>query len=341
MNEPTDAYRRVALAFDHQEPDRVPLWGIIENRPLYEHVLGPGHVGPAAQVSLDDKCRLHAQVYRSLGIDITRAHLWPPDPGPQERVNWRQHTLRADQIEHFQPALPDEAARDEEVAVRRQIVRTDRPHTVFAPSLRGCLCPVFEQMGLEEFSYACADSPAQVERLMHVYAGYYRSLAQRYAACAEARYVAVCDDLAFKGGLMFPPAWMRRVWLPIFRQIIEPLKAAGIKVIFHSDGNMEALIEDLIGIGVDAINPLEPLAGMDLAALKRRYGRAVTLIGGVDCSQLLPFGTPGAIRDEVRRLLDIGAPGGGFIIGDSSQILPMTPVENVLAFYQTVHEYRG
>jgi uroporphyrinogen decarboxylase len=196
-------------------------------------------------------------------------------------------------------------------------------------------------MGLEEFSYACADSPAQVERLMHVYVEYYRSLAQRYAACAEVRYVAVCDDLAFKGGLLFPPAWMRRAWLPIFEQIVKPLKAAGIKVIFHSDGNMEALIEDLIGIGVDAINPLEPLAGMDLAALKLRYGRDVTLIGGVDCSQLLPFGTPGQIRDEVRRLLDIGAPGGGFIIGDSSQVLPMTPVENVLAFYQTVHEYRG
>jgi len=62
----------------------------------------------------------------------------------------------------------------------------------------------------------------------------------------------------------------------------------------------------------------------------------VTLIGGVDCSQLLPFGTPQKIRDEVRRLLDIGAPGGGFIIGDSSSVAPNTPVKNLLAFYETV-----
>jgi uroporphyrinogen decarboxylase len=99
------------------------------------------------------------------------------------------------------------------------------------------------------------------------------------------------------------------------------------------------LIPDLIEAGIDAINPLEPLAGMDLAELKKQYGKDVTLIGGVDCSQLLPFGKPQEIRDEVKRLLDIGAPGGGFIVGDSSCILPDTPVENVLAFYETVHEY--
>ena len=96
---------------------------------------------------------------------------------------------------------------------------------------------------------------------------------------------------------------------------------------------------DLIELGIDGLNPLEPLAGMDLKALKARYGRDLTLIGGVDCARLLPFGRPEQIRDEVRRILDIGAPGGGFVIGDSSQIMPDTPLENILAFYETVHEF--
>jgi uroporphyrinogen decarboxylase len=80
---------------------------------------------------------------------------------------------------------------------------------------------------------------------------------------------------------------------------------------------------------------------MDIGVVKRRFGKDLTLIGGVDCSELLPRRTPARIRDEVRKVLDIGSPGGGFVIADTSQIAPDTPVENVLAFYQTVHEYRG
>jgi uroporphyrinogen decarboxylase len=181
------------------------------------------------------------------------------------------------------------------------------------------------------------DHPGQVERLMEAYCDYDLSLAQRYAGRSKVQYVAICDDMAFKGGLVFPPDWMRKHWKARMARIIAPLKKRGIKVVFHSDGNTEAIIPDLIEIGFDAINPLEPLAGMELAHLKRTFGKDVTLIGGVDCAQLLTFEKPDKVRDEVRRLLDIGAPGGGFIIGDSSAITPNTPLENVLAFYETVH----
>ena len=332
--------QRVADAFAHREGDRVPLWGIIQSRPVYEHVLGAGRVGDADEVALEDKLSLHSEVFRQLGIDVTRAQLWPPDCGApaEEATVWQERRTTAADVCSYVPDFPDDAGRDENVAIHCRQVEANRPHTVFAPTLRGMFCPVFEQMGLEEFSYACQDSPGQVERLMDAHLEYGLSLATRYAARDEVEYVAVCDDVAYKGGLMFPPAWMRQRWLPRLVQLIAPLKARGIRVIFHSDGNVGQIIPDLIGIGVDGLNPLEPLAGMDLRRLKADYGRDITLVGGVDCSQLLTFGRPTEVRDEVRRLLDVAAPGGGFIIGDSSQIMPTTPLENVLAFYETVHE---
>ncbi len=337
------ACRRVEDSFNHRQPDRVPLWGIIQNRAVYEHVLGSDSVGDAEQVGLDEKLGLHAEVYRVLGIDITRAQLWPPDRNatPETATVWQRRATTAAGIGSYCPDFPGQAACDEDVAVRCRQIEINRPHTVFAPSLRGVFCPVFEQMGLEEFSYACRDSPAEVERLMEAHLEYELSLVRRYLACPSVRYAAVCDDVAFKSGLIFPPEWMRRHWLGRLARLVEPLKAAGVRVIFHSDGNVGQIIPDLIDIGIDGLNPLEPLAGMDLRRLKADYGKVLTLIGGVDCAQLLTFGRPVQIRDEVCRLLDIGAPGGGFIIGDSSQIMPTTPLENVLAFYQTVHESGG
>jgi uroporphyrinogen decarboxylase len=336
------AYDRVDAAFGHREAGRVPLWATIQNRPLYEHVLGPSRVGRIHEVSLDDKIQLHAEVYRVLGIDMSRAHIWPPDPGAVvDGVSTapKRHTTAA-RIAGYTPPLPSDTERDQIVQTYLRVLRADRPATVFAPTIRGCFCPVYERMGLEEFSYACADSPEQVERVMDVHAAYARSMAERWAKHAdEVKYVAICDDMAYKGGLIASPAWMRRMWKPRFAGVLEPLLKAGIRVIFHSDGDITEIIPTLIEMGISAINPLEVAAGMDLQQVKRQFGKDLTLIGGVDCSQLLPRGTPAEIRDQVRKVLDIGSAGGGFIIADTSQITPDTPVENVLAFYQTVHEH--
>lgn len=109
---------------------------------------------------------------------------------------------------------------------------------------------------------------------------------------------------------------------------------AGIKVIFHSDGNLWQILDDLLNAGIDGLNPIEPLAGMDLGKLKRRYGKRLVLVGGIDCSVLLPLGTPEQIHNAVKEAIRVAAPGGGFFIGSSSEITPSTPLENVLAFFE-------
>ncbi len=111
-----------------------------------------------------------------------------------------------------------------------------------------------------------------------------------------------------------------------------------MKVIYHSDGYVISVLDDMIDAGIDGLNPIEPLAGMDIGYLKKHYGKRLVLTGNLDCSQLLPLGTPEEVREGTRALLRTASPGGGHFIGSSSEITPATPVENILAFCETVHE---
>ena len=99
------------------------------------------------------------------------------------------------------------------------------------------------------------------------------------------------------------------------------------------------ITNDLLHVGVDGLNPIEPLAGMDLGVLKQHYGKNLILVVGIDCSQLLPLGTPDQIREATKESLRVAAPGGGFFIGSSIEIVTATPLENILVLYNACHEF--
>jgi len=102
-----------------------------------------------------------------------------------------------------------------------------------------------------------------------------------------------------------------------------------------------ALIEDFIDAGFDILNPVQcSAAGMDPVTLKERYGeRIVFWGGGVDTQRTLPFGTPEEVRYEVRERIRALAPGGGYVFNPIHNVQPGTPVENLLAMFEALHEY--
>jgi len=194
-------------------------------------------------------------------------------------------------------------------------------------------------MGQTLFSYAIYDAPAEVERLLEANT----ESAVRFArAAADARLCPIYfigDDIAYKNRLLFSPKFLRRTFIRSLARTIAPLKAAGIKVIFHSDGYVMDLLHDMIDAGIDGLNPIEPIAGMDIGEIKRRYGRNLVLVGNVDCSQVLPFGSVDDVVAATKACIRAASPGGGHFIGSSSEIVPATPLENVLAFYEACHTY--
>ncbi|MDZ7386635.1 MAG: uroporphyrinogen decarboxylase family protein, partial [candidate division KSB1 bacterium] len=95
----------------------------------------------------------------------------------------------------------------------------------------------------------------------------------------------------------------------------------------------------MLECGFDGIHSIEPVAGMDIGELKRKYGTQITLCGNVDCAELLSYGTPAQVKEATRQVIRTAAPGGGFILASSNCIHSQVPVENLMAMLEAAEEY--
>ncbi|MCC7359084.1 MAG: hypothetical protein IT317_06390 [Anaerolineales bacterium] len=150
----------------------------------------------------------------------------------------------------------------------------------------------------------------------------------------------VTDDLGMQTGLLISPAVFERFYRPFMQRAIDLAHSYGLTVFHHDDGDLRGLLPQLTQMGIDVLNPIQWRCGdWDLAALKAQYGGQVCFHGGVDNQHTLPFGTPDEVRAEVRRLkATLGADGTGYIIAPCHNLQGITPVENILALYETAHE---
>lgn len=135
------------------------------------------------------------------------------------------------------------------------------------------------------------------------------------------------DDIGSNQGPVFSPRTFEQVFLPCYRRMISTYRQAGARiVIFHSDGNIESVLDMLVDAGINAINPLEYKAGMDAVRLRQRYGRRLAFIGGLDNAHILRAGSRSEIEAHVLRL--IGVAGEGGVVAGSHSIGADVPVEN-------------
>jgi uroporphyrinogen decarboxylase len=143
------------------------------------------------------------------------------------------------------------------------------------------------------------------------------------------------DDVGIQSGLMLSPDMWRRCLKPRIGEVFALIRAHGKRVRYHSCGGVRDILPDLIDLGLDILNPVQPLAeGMDPIGLKRDFGRHITLHGGIDMQELLPHATETRVREETRRLLGALNDGGGWIACASHNLQPDTPPANIVAMYE-------
>ena len=139
--------------------------------------------------------------------------------------------------------------------------------------------------------------------------------------------LAIYDDMAYNDSLMFSPRTYEDIFQPAIKRMVQAAKDAGARfVMFHSDGNIADALDGLIDAGVDAINPVEPRAGLDVVKLKEKYGTKLAFVGGLCNSLILPKGTPDEVRAHAEYCLR-AAEGGGYVMGCHS-VGPDIPVRN-------------
>jgi hypothetical protein len=167
----------------------------------------------------------------------------------------------------------------------------------------------------------------------------YASWVQQYfdaLAEADVPVVMVHDDIVWAAGAIFRPAWYREYVFPNYRKYFAPLLESGKRIMFCSDGDLDAFVDDIADAGVHGF-VFEPLT--DLAAIVERYGQTHVIVGNVDTRVLLT-GSRAAIRAEVERCLSLGRACPGYFLAVGNHIPPNTPVENAL-YYNQVYEELG
>jgi uroporphyrinogen decarboxylase len=161
----------------------------------------------------------------------------------------------------------------------------------------------------------------------------------RRAIRAGAEVIVLGDDYAHNFGPMMSPALFDHFILPRLTRMIDLIHEEGALAIKHSDGNMYPLLESIVASGADALNPIEPVAGMDLATTKRLLRGRMAMVGNVDCGKLLSHGTPQQVRETVRRCILDGAPGGGYLLSSSNSIHSSVNPRNLVAMVEAAVEF--
>lgn len=335
---------RVAAALDFREPDRVPhfnyYWGAFAER--WRRLRGLPTDPAREQDDIADDPELDAYYDIDLYVAIADETPWPRRAQLVTRDG--EHILRRDGwgrlihervgarfYETLELPLADKAALDrllfdapeagerytgflQQIALRRA---QPSPPYIFAkvggPYLRSSFL-----RGEAEWLMDLASDPGFVDALATRVADHLIAVGIESLRRGGLDAIAIYDDIAGNHGLLMGPRLYRRYFLPQMARMVVAFKRGGArKVMFHSDGDIRAVLDDLVDVGIDAINPIEPRAGMDVVALREKYGRRLALVGGLCNSRILPQGTPDEVRCHILHVLQAGR-GGGLVIGAHS-----------------------
>jgi hypothetical protein len=367
--EKLDSSERIVRTFDGRPLDRLPVFDIIHNVDFIEYVSGE-------EVTPDNAEDVTCKAVRKT-LDLVRHFCIPADLEPyieededgfQYRVEWWTKEIKYRPIksmgdvialvnkdieaiyrcldqqkfchqakEHLQLFgewydYPEEVNRHFESVVGKM-----GDTMMIAPETVPGLYTAMNRYGLDWFVYLYYDHPDLALQYYDALIDHELFRIDSFAPTNLSRVALISDAFAFNTGLIWPPDFISTVIYPRVKKCIERWKQYGYYVIFHSDGNKWPVIQDLIDMGSDSINPCEPLATMDVKRFRREYPD--TVIGSmIDCQDLLAFGTPDEIRSKtVQAIEDSG--GARTLIGSTSEIHPEIPVGNALAMYEVARNY--
>jgi uroporphyrinogen decarboxylase len=344
---------RVSAAFAFEEPDHVPAWlgAAPETRELLVERLGLDS-DEALSVELGDDFRRVYASYDGPAELAPEANLAPGStyrtPFGVERHGYgygmpREHPLAGASLEQIHSyRWPDPAWMDVS-AIRTEIERWDGRYAILGGDWSPFWHDAFDLLDMENLVLQMYEQPELVDALLTHIVDYYAGVSQRIFDAAGDRMdiFFIGNDFGSMNGPLMSEAMFRRFYLPHLQRLVDLGHDYGLKVMMHCCGGFAPLIPSMIEIGLDGLQALQPsAAGMDPAELKAEFGGKIVLNGCIDTQFVLIQGTPDLVRAKTRETLEVMMPGGGYIASPSHDyVLPETPLENIIALYETVREY--
>jgi hypothetical protein len=342
-----------------QENDRVPIaGGFICKASFLEKVarMGPFWNNPRA---------IAIEAYRRLGTDLIVQFVMPKRPeNSTDSTTATNFSRRTDPsprytaesvVEHVDglPSVAEIRRNSDSEAIYREFLRImsdgqkEMGDMLWVPFYAmACRFMWYSQFGFWPYLLALARYPDDMEKLFRNSGEEARLRNKAIARAIRDQnippFLYFGEDICYNRGPMVPVRLLREVYFPHLKRAVRPLKDAGARIIWHSDGNILPILPDLLDCGIDGFQGFQAETDRrleELAAMKSRSGRKLILWGSISVSSTLPFGSRNDVKREVERCIDAAAEGGGLFLSPSSSVGPEVPDENLLTMYRHTIEY--
>lgn len=333
---------RMMSAIRHIQPDRLPCGELAIEAEVANRLLGGGfnlafqdfEREKAVRALLDiDFINVGDWPVWQIGEDASGAALCTSVYGEQFITKGAsKHVVKPpfEDIEEASSYPKPDIGRVSGHLVQRFVEETDL--FVFA-QIGGPISMLNEMLGMEEYMVYCITDTEHIATLARTVMAYEVEKAKLFID-SGAHAILLADDMAFNTGLLLPPDIMEVVVFPFYEAMIREIKAyRDLPVFLHTDGDINLVMDRIVGVGFDGLHSLQPTANMDLGHIKRQYGRDLCLIGNIDLNQVLTFDTPVEVRQNVRETIQSAFYDGGYVLSSCNILMNDIPPENILAMY--------
>lgn len=332
---------RITRALQLQEPDRVPFFEMPHQR-IREQLL-PGVAVPETIEHFDlDAVNLDDRGFSGYRIETVDASHYRNQWGTVVRVTSEalphpvEGVIKSEKdLETWTPPDPDAPERYQTM---KEMVNRYKGERAIIASFADPFNVANEMRGAADHYMDFVRNPNLVDRLAELIRDYYlRYIRNCIEVGADAIWITG-DYATTHWPMLSRPHFVRHV-IPVLKALVDEAKRRGAYVMKHSDGNIWPIIDLIVDTGIHGLHPIDPNAGMDLGEVKQKYGRRLCLMGNVDCTYILTWGTVEEVREDVKRCIRQAAHGGGYICMSSNSIHSAVKPENYAELVRAVHEY--
>jgi len=329
---------RVLRVLRRQEPDRIPHFEWIIDRKVREAIC-PG-------------CSMEEFTVR-MGLDaiLTAPDFKKEQIGPgRHRTEWgtitqhtgEEHSLPVEgpiktleDLRRYEPPDPHAPGRYKSL---ERIVQRYKGKLAIGVHLNDVFSIPRALMGFEELLIAVAEDPELVRELVDLSVAVNLEMAKEVAK-RGADFVFTGDDYASAERPLLSPAAFRELMYPGLKRVMAGFREQGLPIIKHSDGNILPLLDMILDAGIDCLDPIDPIAGLDIGEMKRKYGQRIALKGNVNCAQTLTFASEQEVVEETKSVIRKAAAGGGLIVSSSNSIHSAVKPGSYLAMWNAIRMY--
>lgn len=338
---------RILTALSGDKPDRVPTWELAINQPIIRGILKEkaraigdlnAYLLLVEKLDIEGLTALEVMNYQTVeerviqdewGISFKvgdEGEKFPLDGPLQSETD----------LNGYSPPDPHAGYRWNTLKVMKSMFRDERAVSV-------CVHDAFEYAwflrgGMRDFFADLYRNPQLIKKIIDLVVDYNVGLIKE-AARFGADFIVSGDDYAYKAGPLMSPRMFKEFIYPGLTRVVEAAHEEDLLFLKHTDGNVWKLLDLIVDTGIDALCPLEPLAGMDIGEVKAQYGDDIALVGNIDCSELLVRGSEKRVRRAVKECIQNASPGGGHILSSSNTIHYDVKPQNYLAMIKALHEF--